>query len=202
MTWALATAAPPCYSGQRMDYQSMAPMAPAPPAERDQVRTLIGTIVLIIAVGAVGFWLGRSAERSGWAGFGRLPAGTGYRQEGAPAEGAVLAGGNAIAVSDQPPGMTVSVSFVALAQDGWVVIHEDADGTPGRILGAQRFAAGQGQSGNVELLRGAEEGKVYYAMLHADDGEPGFDHVKDLPLQDPQGNVILMRFVAQARPAE
>ncbi len=90
--------------------------------------------------------------------------------------------------------------MVAFAVDGWVAIHEESDGKPGRILGARRFGIGINQSGSVELLRPTQEGKVYFAMLHADDGDRQFDHTKDLPLADPQGNVILMRFVAAASP--
>lgn len=141
--------------------------------------------------GALGFWLGRGLP-SRPAGQATGPA------EAANISGLTLLGGNAIAVNDQPPGMRVEVSLVSLAADGWVVVHEDLNGKPGRILGAQRFNAGQNQTGAADLLRGIEEGRVYYAMLHADDGDRQFDHQKDLPLRDPQGNAILMRFVATA----
>ena len=168
-----------------------------PPWDRTQLVS--AALILIVVAGAFGFWLGRTYA----------PAKTGERKGPRPATqlgdtalGTVLAGGNAIAVNDQLPGMTVDLSLVTLAQDGWVVVHEDRDGKPGSILGARRFSAGENQSGTVELLRVTQEGKVYYAMLHADDGDRQFDHTKDLPLRDPQGNVIVMRFVAASRPAQ
>ena len=39
-------------------------------------------------------------------------------------------------------------------------------------------------------------------MLHADDGDRQYDHTKDLPITDPQGNVIMMRFIATVIPTE
>lgn len=163
-------------------------------------QVIVSTLLLIIG-GAIGFAAGRVAER------GSLPqwkAPEFLSPASPPASPAGIApvGGNAIAVGDQAPGATVTVSFVTLAGNGWVVIHEERDGAPGAILGARRFDAGSGQSGTVELLRPTEEGKVYFAMLHADDGDRQFDHTKDLPIRDPQRNAILMRFVATASPAE
>ena len=161
----------------------------------DKSQAIIAAAVLIILSGGIGFWLGRSAERGEFPGLIRPETG---EEPGPDISGVILTGGNAIAVNDQPPGMNVAAALVTLAQDGWVVIHEDADGQPGRILGAQLFNAGQSQSGTVELLRGTEEGRVYYAMLHSDDGDRQFDHTKDLTIRDPQGNIIHMRFVATA----
>ncbi len=160
----------------------------------DPTQRIIAALVIVIIAGGLGFLLGRSVER-------RQASVDPMRQEESPlAAGAVLVGGSAIAVDDQAPGLTVAIKFVTLAKDGWVVVHEDRDGKPGNILGAQLFFVGQNQSGSVDLLRGTEEGRVYYAMLHNDDGDRKFDHQKDLPLTDPQGNIILMRFVATAGP--
>lgn len=167
----------------------------------DKIQLITVAVVVFILGGSAGFLIGRSAER-GPALFGTWPESAG---ESAPAPGALSTltlGGNAIAVNDQQPGLSVAVALVTLARDGWVVVHEDRDGKPGSILGAQRFNAGANQSGSVDLLRATEEGKVYYAMLHSDDGDRAFDHTKDLPITDPQGNVILMRFVVTTEPGE
>lgn len=162
----------------------------------DKIQLIIVAAVVFILGGVTGFLVGRSADG------GSSPFGTWGEpaKEGVPGGelGTLTLGGNAIAVNDQAPGLSVEVRLVTLARDGWVVIHEDRDGKPGNILGAQRLGAGANQSGSVELLRAIEEGKVYYAMLHSDDGDRAFDHTKDLPITDPQGNVILMRFVATA----
>ncbi len=167
-----------------------------------QQKSVTAAVLLIVGL-AVGFWLGRTAER------GMLPQAGPFAPPPAPGAaglpppyGAVLGGGNAIAVNDQAPGMRIALALVTLAGDGWVVIHEDRDGKPGSILGAQRFNAGANQSGSVELLRATEEGKVYYAMLHSDDGDRQFDHTKDLPVTNPEGNAILMRFVTATEPGE
>lgn len=162
-----------------------------------------GIVLVALLSGAAGFFIGRSGLRLPWEGGNRTGAGEqSLTGPGADVSGVVLVGGNAIAVNDQPPGATVAVSFVTLGQSGWVAIHEEMDSKPGRIIGARRFDAGANQSGAVELLRPTEEGKVYFAMLHADDGDRQFDHQKDLPLTDPQGNVLHMRFIASAAPAE
>lgn len=157
----------------------------------NQNNFIIAGIILVIVAGALGLWIGRAI----------------YLPEPMP-EGAIqdsnllnsLAGGNAIAVNDQPPGVKVIISFVTLAKDGWVAIHEDRDGKPGNILGARRFNAGERQSGAVDLLRATEPEKVYYAMLHSDDGDHQFDRAKDPAVTDPQGNAIMMRFVTAAEP--
>lgn len=165
---------------------------------------IIAGAVCAMLFGAAGFWLGRSVER------GVAPVLNVSSSGGEPAlstggldiSGVTLAGGNAIAVNDQSLGNAANIAMVTLAKDGWVVIHEGRDGRAGNILGAKRFNAGQNQSGAVELLRSTEEEKVYFAMLHSDDGDRQFDRAKDLPVTDPQGNVIMMRFVATSAPAE
>ena len=168
----------------------------------DRHQQVIAAAVLLIVGGALGFAAGRAAERGivpSW----KTPELFSPASRPSPQlAGTVLSGGNAIAVSDQAPGATVAVSFVTLAGSGWAVIHEERDGAPGAILGARRFDTGSGQSGTVELLRPTEEGRVYLAMLHGDDGDRQFDHTQDLPIRDPQGNAILMRFVAAASPPE
>lgn len=167
----------------------------------DVYQKIISIALIVIIAGTTGFWLGRSQER----GTLRLPwkfAPAAPRGEELDVSGATLTGGNTLAVNDQAPGNKVAVAMVNLVKDGWVAVHEELDAKPGNILGAQRFGAGAGQSGAVELLRPTEEGRVYFAMLHYDDGDRQFDHTKDLPITDPQGNIILMRFVAASAPAE
>lgn len=168
-------------------------------------KTIMAAVLIIIGLTA-GFLLGRGIERGELPLAGRtlLPVqGTSPQTVTLPpANGMMFVEANAIAVNDQQPGLQVMVSMVALGQGGWVVIHESEDGKPGRILGAKRFDAGSGMTGSVELLRPTEEGKVYFAMPHADDGDRQFDHMKDMPLEDPQGNIVLMRFVAASQPVQ
>jgi len=111
--------------------------------------------------------------------------------------GVVLPGTNTLDVSDQAAGMLVNISAITLNEQGWVAIHEDSEGNPGRILGAALVFAGERNNVPVELLRATEQGKTYYAMLHADDGDKSFDISKDFPIKDSSGNVVMMKFTAE-----
>jgi hypothetical protein len=101
-----------------------------------------------------------------------------------------------INVVDQKPGIMVSIGSVDMPADGWVVVHEDRNGTPGNILGAQRFDAGSYAGGQIELLRTTLIGGQYYVMLHADDGDKLFDHKLDLPLA-PTAGIVTATFFAK-----
>jgi hypothetical protein len=110
-------------------------------------------------------------------------------------------GQNSVLVDDQKPGDKVMIKSVTLETAGWVVIHDDNNAKPGHILGAHRFNAGT-YTGQVELLKNTEEEKVYYAMLHADNGDRQFDYRTDLPTKDQIGNPVMMRFVATSKLAQ
>lgn len=169
-----------------------------------KVQMAAAAVIVFILGGAIGFWIGKGS------GIVKTPTlgdessndvaavGSGVETP----QGPILTGGNAILVNDQAAGAAVSIAMVTLASDGWVAIHEDRGGKPGAILGAQRFNAGTKQSGTVELLRPTVAGGVFYAMLHADDGDKMFDVKKDMPLTDPQGSAIMMRFTATGNPAQ
>ncbi len=103
---------------------------------------------------------------------------------------------NSITADDQPAGTMVAIA-VKTEKEAWVAVHEDANGKPGNILGAQIFPAGT-HLGKINLLRGTESGKKYYAMLHADDGDRAFDYTTDLPLKDMAGEPIMHAFMATA----
>lgn len=101
---------------------------------------------------------------------------------------------NSVTAPNQPAGYRAILGAVTIAKDGWVVIHEDADGVPGNVLGAQRFSAGTYENSVVELLRNTTEGNIYYAMIHTDDGDKMFDFGKDTPAQNNQGAPIMTIF--------
>ncbi|MBI2055730.1 MAG: hypothetical protein HYT42_02450 [Candidatus Sungbacteria bacterium] len=173
---------------------------------RDGYQKFIIFVVIFLVGGSFGFSLGRKAERDGFSGrsadYGRerqVGKDEGSRRDtlGAPGSGAVASDGYAIRVDDQAPGNQVGIAMVTLAKDAWVVVHDERGGKPGNILGAQRFNAGANQTGAVILQRATEEGKVYYAMFHGDEGDDHvFDYKKDLPVTDSQGSAIMVRFVA------
>jgi len=86
-----------------------------------------------------------------------------------------------ISVLAQEAGTTVRIETVSFDSPGWVAIHEDDSGKPGRILGAQLFDAGK-NNGTVTLLRATVPGKTYYAALLSDNGDRTFDKTTDLPI--------------------
>jgi len=109
-------------------------------------------------------------------------------------------GSSAIYVEPQIVGATeVVVSLAVLEQSGFVVIHADDSGKPGRIIGVSAFLVDGGERIVVPVDEVLEEGKVYYAMLHQDADLNGvFDGESERPLTDAMNNVILMSFEATA----
>jgi len=108
---------------------------------------------------------------------------------------------NSIIMSDQFPGNVVYVTSVQAETDGWIVIHKDNAGQPGDVIGYAAVAAGTAPV-KVTLSKPTVDGGVYYAMLHADDGDKKFDATKDLPLKDAKGDMILRIFRASATALE
>lgn len=104
----------------------------------------------------------------------------------------MLAEDNAVVAMAQKPGSTVTVSAVYLAEPGYVVIHESAEGAPGAILGASALlSAGENRNVVVVLSRAALEGEELNAMLHTDaDGEGVFDASVDTPVESILGGPI------------
>lgn len=112
--------------------------------------------------------------------------------------------GNTLRGENQLAGRNARVTSVTLDREGWVVIHEEKEGRPGAILGAAWLPAGSHENVEVNLLRGMEAGKRYYAMLHheVNDGSEShlFDLEKDLPMQDAEGKIIMTSFETISSP--
>ena len=102
---------------------------------------------------------------------------------------------NRITMTDQYPGNVVYLNSVQLDKPGYVAIHKDNNGQPGDIIGYTHFDAGI-NPGKVTLKEPMIDGKVYYAMLHSDNGDGTFDPTSDAPLMDASGNVIMNTFRA------
>lgn len=108
-----------------------------------------------------------------------------------------------IQAEDQLAGRSVRVASVTLEREGWVVIHEEKEGRPGAVLGAAWLPAGSHENVEVNLLRGMEAGRRYYAMLHQEvngDGNHVFDLDKDLPFEDAQGTIVMTSFQTISSP--
>nr|WP_290669426.1 hypothetical protein [Ardenticatena sp.] len=87
-----------------------------------------------------------------------------------------------VEVSDQvTDGTTVIVDRVVSDGQGWIVIHQDADGKPGPIMGFAQVQDGENTSVAVTLTTPATDGQKLWAMLHTDAGEMGTWEFPDGP---------------------
>ena len=101
---------------------------------------------------------------------------------------------NAIYVAEQTPGQSVLVALARLEKSGFVAIHEDNAGLPGKILGASSLLLG-GEAKNlppIALSRETTDGEVIYAMLHFDNGDGKFDAANDKPVLDKASSEPMM----------
>lgn len=91
---------------------------------------------------------------------------------------------NSIYAAEQVPGRSVSVSVIRLEKPGFVIIHDDVAGSPGKILGVSGlFKAGEIKSPEpIKLSKTTIDGETIYAMLHFDDGDGIFDAPNDKPI--------------------
>lgn len=114
-------------------------------------------------------------------------------------------GKNAIYVAEQAPSRTLTVTTVRFEKPGFVVVHEDASGVPGRILGASGVLPA-GETNNltpIPLSRMTQDGETLYAMLHLDDGDSMFDATKDNPFLDPaHADPVMMIITVSAEAVE
>ncbi len=104
------------------------------------------------------------------------------------------AGMNRINMTDQYPGDVVYLSSVQVENPSWVVIQNDNDGIPGKIIGQAHFEKGT-NPGKITLTQPMLDGKTYYAVIYTDDGKAVFSSA-NVPLKDDNGNVIMKVFHA------
>ncbi|NQV90336.1 hypothetical protein HQ487_02915 [Candidatus Uhrbacteria bacterium] len=114
-------------------------------------------------------------------------------------------GGNAIYLENQTSGQSlVQVGFVILSAPGYVVIFDDNDGLPGKIIGSSDLLQSGGEHFFVSVDKGLEEDEVYYALIYHDNGDGRFREEDDAQATDFEDSVILMNFIAtsEAQPEE
>lgn len=107
---------------------------------------------------------------------------------------------NSVTVSDQAAGRAATIDGVTLKESGYVVIHEDAKGSPGKVIGNSNvLQVGTYNNLTVNLTRVSKEGEILYAMLHSDDGDGtyGFPD-EDFPIKDEKGQVVLKKYTVSA----
>jgi hypothetical protein len=67
---------------------------------------------------------------------------------------------------------TVTIAQATVAGPGWVVIHADAGGKPGPVIGSAPLTEGVNTNIAVDIEAGAAT-PILHAMLHVDDGAVG-----------------------------
>lgn len=104
--------------------------------------------------------------------------------------------GNVVNLSGQVAGASVMVDLVEFEEGGYVVIHEDKEGKPGKIIGVSEYLTkGSVSKLTVELDRNSQDGEVLYAMLHSDNGDRVYQAVDDLPIKDVRGGLVVAKSV-------
>ena len=105
-------------------------------------------------------------------------------------------GQNTVVVSDQDFGESVTVKLVTLSGSGYVVIHADADGSPGEVIGHSGVLTGVSESLVVTLDRASKPGETLYAMLHGEDDDDGVYSFPDAdaPLRDSNDKLLVVSF--------
>lgn len=130
-----------------------------------------------------------------------LPSGKEFSPSGDSS--GLIVGGNAIYVAEQAPGRSFSVAVTRWEKPGFVVIHEDANGAPGKILGVSSLLPA-GETKNlspITLSRSTRDTETVYAMLHFDNGDGSFDAKNDKPALDSVGGEPVMMVSAVSQDA-
>lgn len=112
-------------------------------------------------------------------------------------EPAVYNGREHVEVIDQNVMGKVTLLSAALKESGYVVIHKEEKGKPGKIIGISPIL-GTGLYSNkaLPLTEDVMPGDILYAMLHSDNGDDTFNPAEDSPVTDDEGIVIMRSFMA------
>lgn len=102
--------------------------------------------------------------------------------------------GPSLTVSDQE--MTdgeVTIDAAVLDEPGYVVIHADADGSPGPVIGNSDLFSGEQEDVTIDVDAEAATPTVY-AMLHYDDGDGEYEFPGDDGPTTVNGSVVVKGF--------
>lgn len=105
----------------------------------------------------------------------------------------MLEGKNSINVGGQKVGGLVIIDFAVLEKPGFIAIHEDANGVPGKMVAVSSLIPA-GDNKNIEIGSKVENDNYYWTMLHVDNGDGKYDPNDDGNVKDGQGNEIMMKF--------
>src|SRR3989344_6717643 len=106
---------------------------------------------------------------------------------------------NQVIVSDYSAGDTVTVAVALLASPGFAVVHEDAQGEPGDVIGvSEPLQAGELSDVLVALDNPVVEGDSVHVVLHGDNGDLTFIEKDDQPLTDDEGSLVVSSYLVGA----
>jgi len=111
-----------------------------------------------------------------------------------------------LVVADQlaDPPDRVTIAVVASPVAGWLVVQEDAGGTPGAVVGFEAVLPGRTSNLIVNLDREGTNGETLWATLHVDAGTAGLFEVPgpDVPATDDAGAPVRGSFVLEVATVE
>ncbi|MBX4211705.1 MAG: hypothetical protein KW806_02865 [Candidatus Yanofskybacteria bacterium] len=150
------------------------------------MRKLLLIILVIIAAGAIWYFIHDRNEKANEDQFGQATSTPSSSDVG-------LDDASAVTVGDQDPGTKVLVDLVILSKPGYVAIHESANGQPGRALGHSSLLKADAYT-DVSVPMTTTSGVTYIAVLHTDNGDGIFNASTDAPVKDEDGTIIMSEF--------
>lgn len=98
-------------------------------------------------------------------------------------------------VSDQAMSNGILIDRVVFDEPGYIVVHAESGGAPGRIVGSSVFfEPGQYSDASVTLEEDLEAGSTLYAMIREDNGDGEFDPRDDDPVVSGADKLIFASF--------
>lgn len=106
---------------------------------------------------------------------------------------------NELFAATQSPGREVNIGEVHLTQNAYVVIHREADGKPGKVIGASMLLVpGDNHGVLVAVQEDLKDGDRIFAMLHSDDGNGIYEFPgPDAPLKDDAGAIVMIELLVK-----
>jgi LPXTG-motif cell wall-anchored protein len=119
------------------------------------------------------------------------------------AAGGAPAAKDSVEVEDQPlVNGAITVEEIYASQDGWIVVHLDEGGKPGKVIGFSPVKAGEVKDVAVKLTENVPAGGKLWPMLHIDAGTIG---TYEFPGPDApvivNGNIVMKQITVTAAAA-
>ncbi len=146
-------------------------------------KAVLWIVILVIVLGGIYWAMMDSSTPS----VPAEPTPAATEEAAAPA----LPAANTLVVGDQVAGKEVVVTSLTLKEDASIVVHKDAKGAPGAVIGTMTLKAGSYTNVKVALTEATKAGDTVYPMLHPDDGDGKYvPDEEGTPLKDAAGNIL------------